>query len=174
MPDRAVCSPTAVMRTRRLPPLATVPAMTLPPCPFRDRPGLAGNHRLVNIGGALDDRAIRRNASSGPDKDNVVHFQLRNWNGLSLGSVYTFGSVWEECGERIERATSLGNGSHFEPMAEDHDRDQRCEFPPDFNLEEAEGCGERRSKGDYDRQADEGHHAGLAVGKFAPCPANED
>ncbi len=41
MPDRAVCSPTAVMRTRRLPPAATVPAMTLPPGPFetvRDSP----------------------------------------------------------------------------------------------------------------------------------------
>src|SRR5580704_2549600 len=31
MPDRAVCSPTAVTRTRRLPPLATVPAMTAAP-----------------------------------------------------------------------------------------------------------------------------------------------
>ena len=59
-------------------------------------------------------------------------------------------------------------------MAEDHDRDQRREFPPDFDLEEAECCGERRAKGDYDRQADEGHHAGLVVGKFAPCPADED
>ena len=41
MPDRAVCSPTAVTRTRRLPPLATVPAMTAAPGPFdtvRDSP----------------------------------------------------------------------------------------------------------------------------------------
>jgi len=29
-------------------------------------------------------------------------------------------------------------------------------------------------KGDYDRQADEGHHAGLVIGKFAPCPANKN
>ena len=59
--------------------------MTLAPGPFRNCPGLAGDHRLVNIGSALDDCAIRRNAGSGPDKDNVTHFQLRNWNGLSLG-----------------------------------------------------------------------------------------
>src|SRR5713101_9823276 len=59
-------------------------------------------------------------------------------------------------------------------MAEDHDGDQRCDFPPDFNLEEAECCGERCAKGDHDRQADESHHAGLAVGKFAPSPTDED
>jgi len=35
-------------------------------------------------------------------------------------------------------------------------------------------CGERRSKSDYDRQTDEGHHAAPAVGKFAPCPAKKD
>jgi hypothetical protein len=141
---------------------------------LRDRPGLAGNHGLVNIGGAFDDCAVRRHAGSGSDKDNVPHFQLRNWNGLSLGSPYTFGSVREQRSERIERATSLGNGSHFQPMTEDHDRDQRCEFPPDFDLEETDGGGKGRSKGDYDRQADEGHHARLAVGKLAPCPAKED
>ena len=173
MPDRAVCSPTAVMRTRRLPPLATVPAMTLSPGPLRDCPGLARNHRLVNIGGPLDNCAIRRNALSGPHKDNVPQLQLRERNGLDLVSGYTFGRVWEQCGECVERATSLGNGSHFQPMTEDHDRNQRCQFPPDFNLEETEGCCERRSKGDDDRQADEGHHAGLAVGKFSPCPTEE-
>ncbi|HEY5177996.1 MAG TPA: hypothetical protein VII95_20765 [Terriglobales bacterium] len=100
--------------------------------------------------------------------------QLSDWNDLGLGSAYTFGCVWEQCSECIERTTSLGNGLHFQPMAEDHDRNQRCEFPPDFNLEKAECCGERRPKGDYDRQADECHHAGLAVGKFDPCPSDED
>jgi hypothetical protein len=142
--------------------------------PLRDRPELACDHRLVKIGEAFDDCAIRRNASSGPDEDNVVDFQLRDRNGLSLVSTYTFGSVREQRGECIERASGLGNGSHFEPMAQHHDRDQRCEFPPDFNLEEAKCCGERRSKSDYDCQADERHHAGLAVGELAPCPADEN
>jgi hypothetical protein len=59
-------------------------------------------------------------------------------------------------------------------MSEDHDRDQRCEFPPYFNLEEAEGCSEGCPEGDYDRQADEGHHSRLAVSKFAPRLADED
>jgi hypothetical protein len=100
--------------------------------------------------------------------------QRREWNGLNLVSGYAFGCVWEQRRERVERATSLGNGSHFQPMAEHHGRNQRCQFPPDINLEQAESCGERRSERDYDRQADQSHHAGFVVGKFAPCPADED
>src|SRR6266849_154907 len=41
IPERAVCSPTALTRTRRLPPAATVPATTVVPGPFetpRDSP----------------------------------------------------------------------------------------------------------------------------------------
>ena len=67
--------------------------------------------------------------------------QLRKRNGLDLCAAHTFGSVWEQRGECVERAKSLRNGSHFQPMAEDHDRYQRREFPPYLDLEEAEGCG---------------------------------
>src|SRR5438552_15633627 len=35
-----------------------------------------------------------------------------------------------------------------------------------IDLEEAECCGERCTKGNCDRQADEGHHAGLVVRKL--------
>jgi hypothetical protein len=46
--------------------------------------------------------------------------------------------------------------------------------PPNLYLEEAECCGERRSEGNYDRQADEGHHAGLAFRQLTPCPTDEN
>ena len=121
----------------------------------------------------LDDSAVRRNPRSRPNQDDVSQVQGRQWNHLSLGSGYAFGGVWEECRQRIERAASLSNGFHFQPMAEDHDRNQGSQFPPDFNFEQAEGCGKRRSKCDHDGQADERHHAGFAVGKFAPCPTDE-
>ncbi len=177
MPERAVCSPTAVMRTRRLPPLATVPAMTLPPGLLRDGAGLAGDHRLVNIGRPLDDCAIGGNSCSGANENNVSYMQSGEWNDLdlvpSLVCGDAFGGVREQGGECVERATSLRDGSHFQPVAEDHDRNQSCQFPPDFNFEETEGCGERRSEGDDDGEADESHHAGLAVGKLAPCSAEE-
>jgi len=59
-------------------------------------------------------------------------------------------------------------------VAEDHDRNQRCEFPPDFDVEKAECSGERCTKGNCDRQADEGHHAGLVFRKLAPRPTDEN
>src|ERR1700674_5685151 len=39
---------------------------------------------------------------------------------------------------------------------------------------QAKGRIERRSKSNYDRQTDEGHHYRLAIRKFAPCTADED
>ena len=64
--------------------------------------------------------------------------QLRQWNGLNFRSVYALGSVWEQGCERIERAASLRYGSHFEPVAENHNRNQRGEFPPHVDLEQSE------------------------------------
>jgi hypothetical protein len=40
---------------------------------LRYRFRLASHHRLINVGCAFDDCAIRWDASSGPDKDNVIH-----------------------------------------------------------------------------------------------------
>jgi hypothetical protein len=43
-----------------------------------------------------------------------------------------------------------------------------------LKLNRAECTSERGSKCSCDPEADERHHAWLVVGKFAPCPANED
>jgi hypothetical protein len=136
--------------------------------------GLTGDQRFVNIGGPLDDRTIRRDAAPGPDEDDFAHLQLRDRNGFGLRALYALGSVREKRSERIERATSLGNRSHLQPMAEEHDGDERTELPPDLDFEEAKSSRERRAKGDADCQADERHHAGLVIDKLAPGSAEED
>ena len=141
---------------------------------LRHRFGLAGNHGLVNIGRALNNHSICRNTASGPNKNDVANAQLRERNRFSIVALDTFGSVRKKGGERIERAARLGNGSHFKPVTEEHDRNQRREFPPNVNLEQAECRSERSSKCGYDPQADESHHAGLVIGKFAPCSADEN
>ena len=87
---------------------------------------------------------------------------------------YAFSGVREQGGKCIERTASLGNCPHFQPVAEDHDRDQRRKFPPNVNFKEAECRSERRSKSDNDRQADQRHHARLVIGKFASCSADEN
>ena len=140
---------------------------------LQDRFRLARNHRLVNICDAFDDGAIRRDAGSGPDKDHVTHVQFRQWHGVNFRTGYTLSSVWKQRGECIERSSSLGNGSHFEPVAQNHYRNQRCEFPPHFDLEEAKCRSQRRTKRDDDGQTDERHHAWLMVGKLTLCPPHE-
>ena len=71
MPERAVFSPTAVTDSK---------ASAADNCPRDDGSswtlchclGLARHHRLVNIGGTLNDCPICSNAASGPDKNNVT------------------------------------------------------------------------------------------------------
>ena len=59
-PRQRRLSPTAVTRTRRLPPAATVPAMTLSPGSFATGSRLAGDHRLVDVGLARRPPCRRR------------------------------------------------------------------------------------------------------------------
>ena len=153
MPESAVCSPIAVTRTRRLPPLATVPAITVAPGPFGtgfDSPVIIDSSTSA---APVDDRAIRRDPSSGPDKDNVTHLQFRQGNYLNFRAIYALSSIRKQGGQGIERAMSLRNRSHFQPVAENHDRNQRRKLPPHFDLEQAECRGERSNKRNNDGQS---------------------
>ncbi len=68
----------------------------------------------------------------------------------------------------------LAEGTHLEPMAEKHDRDEQCQLPPVVQVEPTErrrGAGDER---DSDREADEQHHAGLALLQLIPPSLQED
>ena len=82
-------------------------------CSLRYCFGLARDHGLVHIGGALNDDAISRNTGPGPDESDVANAQLGEWDSMNVSALYAFSSVWEQGRERIECATSLGNGPHF-------------------------------------------------------------
>ena len=58
-------------------------------------------------------------------------------------------------------------------MAQQHDRDQRRELPPDLDLEQPEGSCPARDKRDDDRERDQGHHARPSVAQLALSPSNE-
>ena len=53
--------------------------------------------------------------------------------------VDAFGFVGQELGERGERALRLADGLHLQPVAEQHDRDERGELPPEVEVEPADG-----------------------------------
>src|SRR5262249_23274809 len=144
------------------------------PRSFCDLPRLARNRGLVNIGSAFEDCAMRRDSGSGTNQDDVPYLQVSQRYGLDLGTAHPFSGVGQQCGQRIECATGLGNSSHFQPVAQKHDRNKRREFPPDLYSEEAEAGGKQSAKGNCDCQADKRHHARLVVLKLVPRPTKED
>ena len=137
--------------TRRLPPLATVPAITLAARRFGYRFGLAGDHGFVNIRSAFNHGAVRWNTRSRPNQHDVAKAQFSEGDRFRFWPLYAFSGIREKSCKGIEGATGLGNGPHFKPVAEQHDRNQRREFPPNVNLEETECCSERRAKRNCDR-----------------------
>ncbi len=72
MPASAVSSPTASTRTRIAESVATVPATTRSPDAAGDRPGLAGDHRLVELRGAVDDAAVGGHPGAGAHQHDVA------------------------------------------------------------------------------------------------------
>ena len=148
--------------------------MTLSPTCFGDGAGLAGDHRLVHVGGSRDDQAIGRDPRTGSDEHDIVHLQCADRHFLGAIGRHPLGGVRQQSREGRERALCLRDRPHLEPVPEQHDRDQGGQFPPDLDLEEAERASPRGHEGDDDRQRDEGHHPGLAVGQLALGSTDED
>ena len=100
--------------------------------------------------------------------------QLADRHLLGTACGDAFSRVGQQRGEGGEGALRLGDRSHLEPVAEQHDGDQGGQLPPDLDLEEAKGAGPRGDERDHDGEGDEGHHPGLAVGQFPLSTTKED
>ena len=131
--------------------------------------GLAGDHRLVHIGAALDDDAVGGDAAPGRTRTTSSE-RSREIGTLGTSVRHALGGIRQQVRERCERAACLGDRAHLEPVAEEHDRDQRRELPPHFDLEPTERRGPRRHEGHGDGQTDEQHHPGLAIGYSSRPP----
>ena len=136
--------------------------------------GLTGDDRLVDVGRAVDDRAVDGDSGPGPHEDDVTHPELRESDGLCVLTVDPFGGVREQRRECCQGPLRLGDRAHLQPVAEQHDRDEGRELPPDLDVEETQRPGPARHEGDGDGEGDEGHHPGLAVGQLATASAQED
>ena len=85
--------------------------------------------------------AVGRDAAAGPHEHEVAR-RARSASGDRLGRRrrYPLGGVGQQLGERGQRAARLGDRAHLEPVAEQHDRDERRELPPDLDLEDSRAC----------------------------------
>ena len=139
-PASAVSSPTASTRTRIDESVDTVPATTRSPATLGDRLGLAGDHRLVELGLAVDDRAVGRDPAAGPHQHDVADAQLVDRHRADVVAVDDLGVVGQQLGQRRERAAGLADRLHLLPVPEQHDRHQRRQLPPELEVEPVEAA----------------------------------
>jgi hypothetical protein len=72
----------------------------------RDRGGLAGDHRLVHIRGALDDLTVGRHPRTGTHQHDVAHLEVGDLDRLGVAVAgEAFGLVGHHLGQRRERPT---------------------------------------------------------------------
>src|SRR5215218_3007077 len=165
MPASAVASPTAPTRTRIAESAINDPATTRSPTDLAtglDSP-VIGDHRLVQLGGAVHHHAVGRHPPAGADQHQVADVQLGGRDGPGAAVVDQLGVVGQQRRQVVQGAGGLPEGAHLQPVPEQHDHDQQRQLPPEVQVEEAERGGGTGHEGDPDRQGDQQHHAGLAA-----------
>jgi hypothetical protein len=96
-----------------------------------DRARLAGDHRLVEIALALAYGAVDRDALARAHEHEVA--RPKPVDGHLLGAAVlgdARGLVRQELGQLLERALRLRDRAHLDPVAQQHDGDQRRQLPP--------------------------------------------
>ena len=141
---------------------------------------LPGDHRLVQFGGALFDDAVGGYSAAGPHEDDVTDCQRVEGDVADVVSLDQFGVVGEQLGEDRDGAAGLADRLHLLPVAEQHDRDEQGQLPPELEVEPVQAGGHRCRVGDGDRHRDEQHHPrlvaadlGNAAGKERPAAPPE-
>ena len=120
---------------------------------------LAGEHRLVDAGAARDDEPVSGDLLSRLDEHPVVRLQG------STGNVFK-GAVGSEAmrlgrqepDQLLEGSRGAEYRAHLDPVAEQHDVDQRRRFPEEHAPGEPEDNQRAVDVGHRDRERDEGHH----------------
>ena len=118
---RAVSRPTRVARMTNEPVVLSVAPMTSSPARFVDGQRLAGEHRLVDGGGALHDDAVDRDAVAGPDAEQVARHDERQLDVRLDAVADPAGGRRLEADQPPDRAGRAALGPGLEPSPEQHE-----------------------------------------------------
>jgi hypothetical protein len=140
------------------------------------RAGLAGDHRLVKLGAAVGDHAVGRDTAARADQHQVAHDQVADRRRPGPLGGDQVGLVGQQRGQGVQGPGGLAEGTHLQPVAEQHDHDQQGQLPPELQVEQAQGGGGAGPEADQDGQGDQQHHArlpgpGLGQAAFQERPA---
>src|SRR5262249_46265516 len=167
MPASAVFSPMRVTSIRSAPEPFTVPAITVPPGDLgtgRDSPVIIDS--LTSLDPSRTMPSAAGAAPAGTDTPTPSR-------GAAARAHAPDGGVRQQLRELGERALRLRDRAHLDPVAENHDRDERSELPPEIHSRESERDGEAEHESNADREGDERHHPGATVGELAPGALDE-
>ena len=139
------------------------------------RLGLAGDHRFVDGAGPFLHDAVGGNARAGPDEQQVAALQFRDRDFLrGTGLIQPHRHIRQQLREFLESALCLVDRTHLDPVAEQHDRHQRRQLPPQVQaLDNAERDQRAVKEGDGDRKRDQRHHARQAISQLVVSAADE-
>ena len=136
---------------------------------------LAGDHRLVELGLAVDDLAVGGHARARAHEHDVAGVGARRAararsprraarsasSGSSSASALSAPRAWPSAFISCQCPSSMITTS-------------ADELPPELEVEEAERRRRARDEGDADRERDEQHHPGGAPAKLRPGAGQED
>ena len=174
MPARAVSSPTASTRTRIAESVDTVPATTRSPTSLAtgfDSPVIIDSSSSADpstISPSAGTRAPERTSTTSPTRRSSSAMVSTCPSGAD-----PLGLIGQQRGERGEGVLGLAERLHLLPVAEQHDRHQQRQLPPEVQVERVERGRHRRDVGDRDRHGDQQHHPGLPLLRLAPAAFEE-
>ena len=134
---------------------------------------LAGEQGLVDVGFPFDDDTVDGDRAAGAHQHEVADLEVGDGMGHDMVAVHHLGLVGDELGQLAERVLRAHDRGHLDPVAEQHDRDEGGELPPEVHAGEAEKDCDRVAEGDDDRERDERHHAGLLRAQLCPGALEE-
>ncbi len=92
--------------------------------------GLARDHRLVDLGAAVDDLAVGGHPAAGAHEHHVAGDEVAHGDGLRPVLDQALGIVGKQRRQRLERSLGLADGLHLLPVAQQHDGDQGGQLRP--------------------------------------------
>ena len=154
----------ALSRARHLarsePAPLTVPATTRSPGCFstgRDSPVIIDSF-TVALAGAHE--AVRRDARARPDEHEIPSRSAAMGTSSPLATVDDLPRAGrKQLGELLQRPLRLEDRAHLDPVAQEHDGDERRELLPERRPRVAERHSYAEGERDADGERDERHHA---------------
>ena len=139
---------------------------------LRHRGRLPGQQRLIDVAATIAHDAIGRHARSRPHQHDVADGEVGHRDILQpfaaiCGPGNSCRHVRQQFRELPQRALRLRDGPHLEPVAEQHDGDQRRELFPKRHARKAKRHDHAEDERDTDREGDERHHARQLIVDFA-------